>query len=367
MLNPHPFEGQAQKFLQFAAHANRLRTLEEPPAGLIDLCSNDYLALAGSAALAFALKEGIDLYGAGSTASRLVRGHRDVFDRIERAAAAWLEKEAALVFANGYAANVGSISAICDASYVAFIDRLAHASLVDGVRLSGAKKVYFRHNDMDHLEELLERHKAPRSIIITESLFSMDGDFAPMTALATLKDRYGALLYVDDAHAIGVYGNKGRGLGTVNADFIMFTFGKALGLEGAVVASTRRARAYLLHNARTFVFSTAPLPAIMHAAEQAIGLVQRMDAERESIRTAAQKIRSAANLAVNEKLVSHIVPLVCADETAALALASRLGAAGFHARAIRPPTVPTSRVRLSLNASLTASQIDKLAGLLGQT
>lgn len=361
----HAFDRQIETFLQFATTTNRLRTLEPIPEDLIDLCSNDYLGLSRHAKIAAALKEGIDIYGAGSTASRLVRGHREVFDRVEGLAASWVTKEAALVFSNGYAANVGAISAICDGSYVAFVDRLAHASLLDGIRLSGAKKVYFRHNDMAHLEELLERHKTAKSIIITESLFSMDGDFAPMDALADLKERHGALLYIDDAHAIGLYGERGKGLAAASADFVMFTFGKALGLEGAVLASSRRAREYLLHNARTFVFSTAPLPAILHAAELAIELAQSMDAEREAIRMAAQKIRKAANMPDDLAVASHIIPLSCTDEAAALALAERLRHAGFHTRAIRPPTVPTARVRLSLNATLTNSQIEHLAEVVG--
>jgi 8-amino-7-oxononanoate synthase len=357
----HPFDQQIESFLQFASTTNRLRTLEPIPEGLIDLCSNDYLGLSRDPELAAALKEGIDIYGAGSTASRLVRGHREVFERVENAAAAWIKTEAALIFANGYAANVGAISAICDGSYVAFVDRLAHASLLDGIRLSGAKKVYYRHNDMAHLEELLERHKPTKSIIITESLFSMDGDFAPMDGLAELKERHRALLYIDDAHTIGLYGERGKGLAAASADFVMFTFGKALGLEGAVLASSRRAREYLLHNARTFIFSTAPLPAIVHAAELAIKLAQSMDSEREAIRMAAQKIRKAANMPDDPAVASHIIPLSCTDEAEALMLAERLRHAGFHARAIRPPTVPTSRVRLSLNATLNHSQLNQLA------
>jgi 8-amino-7-oxononanoate synthase len=358
------FTGQINDFLLHAEKTNRLRYLEAPPDGLVDLCSNDYLGLSIHPALCDALKTGIDLYGAGSTASRLVRGHRDIFGHVEAAVADWLQGEAALTFANGYAANVGCLSAICDASYVAFIDRLAHASLVDGVRLSGAKKVYFRHNDMEHLAELLAKHRAPRAIIITETLFSMDGDFAPVEALLRLKSDFDALLYIDDAHAIGVYGEAGRGLSPVGADFRMITFGKALGLEGAAVVCSERARAYLMHNARTFVFSTAPLPAILHAVQAAIELVKIMQPDRERLWQTADTIRRAAGLTTDSPNISHIVPLICESEKAALALSQKFAAAGFHARAIRPPTVKESRVRLSLNTRVTAAQTERVAEIL---
>ncbi|AFM14334.1 aminotransferase class I/II-fold pyridoxal phosphate-dependent enzyme [Turneriella parva] len=359
------FTKQVENFLLHAEKTNRLRSLEAPPENLIDLCSNDYLGLAKHRRIKDALKTGVDLYGGGSTASRLVRGHRGIFAQVERQTAEWLGGEAALFFANGYAANVGALSAICDSSYVAFIDRLAHASLVDGVRLSGAQKVYFRHNDMQHLGELLAKHRATKAIIITESLFSMDGDMAPAGALIDLKTKFDALLYIDDAHGIGVYGDAGCGLSPREADFRVITFGKALGLEGAAIVCSDASRSYLLHNARTFVFSTAPMPAILHAAAVAIELVKGMQGERERLQQVSATIRNAVKDAARMKSSSHIVPLICESEAAALELAGRFAAAGFHTRAIRPPTVKESRVRLSLNSNLTAEQAAQIAGLIG--
>lgn len=359
------FTKQVEDFLHHAEKTNRLRSLEVPPEGLIDLCSNDYLGLAQHTRIKDALKTGIDRYGAGSTASRLVRGHREIFSQVERQVAEWLRGEAALTFANGYAANVGAISAICDSSYVAFIDRLAHASLVDGVRLSGAQKVYFRHNDMQHLAGLLTKHNTTKAIIITESLFSMDGDFSPVRELVDLKNKYGALLYIDDAHGVGVYGDAGCGLSAREADFRVITFGKALGLEGAAIVCSDASRSYLLHNARTFVFSTAPMPAILHAAAVAIELVKGMQGERERLQQVSATIRNAVKGAARMKSSSHIVPLICDSETAALALADKFAAAGFHARAIRPPTVKESRVRLSLNSNLTNDEAVLIANLIG--
>jgi len=348
------FDREIDAFFSHLANTHRERNLEAPPAHLIDLCSNDYLGLAEHAALKAALHEGIEIYGAGSTASRLVRGHRDVFATLENKYAAWVGAEVALFVANGYAANVGAISAICDASWVAYIDRLAHASLVDGVRLSGARKVYFKHNDLEHLAEQLAKHSTPKKIIISESLFSMDGDFAPLSELSALAKAHDALLYIDDAHALGVYGDAGRGLAPSSATIRMATFGKALGLEGAMLATSARLRKYLLHKTRTFVFSTAPLPAIAHAALTAIDLVKTMDGERTTIAKTSERLRQAATAANFScgTSVSHIVPIICKDETAALQLAAHLAAGGFHTRAIRPPTVETSRVRIAINARL---------------
>ncbi len=358
------FTKQIGDFLRHAESTHRLRTLEVVPPGLIDLSSNDYLGLSQHPRLKDALKTGVDIYGAGSTASRLISGHREIFTKVEAQLADWLHGESALIFANGYAANVGAISAICDSSYVALIDRLAHASLVDGVRLSGARKVYYRHNDMDHLAELLEKHQAAKCIIITETLFSMDGDFAPFGELVQLKNQSGALLYIDDAHGIGVYGESGNGLSPVEADFRVITFGKALGLEGAAIICSHAGRTYLLHNARTFVFSTAPMPAILYAAAEVIKLIQSMGAEREKLRRTSALIRTAVRDLAKLKSASHIVPLICDSEAAALALSKKFAAAGFYARAIRPPTVKESRVRLSLNANLGSAEVERVAELV---
>ncbi len=354
------FTTDVQKFLVHLESTHRVRTLKSPPGNLVDLCSNDYLCLSKDHRLTAALKAGIDLYGAGSTASRLVSGHRDVFTQLEAAYAAWVGSEDGLFFANGYAANVGSLSAIMDGSYAAFADRLSHASLMDGIRLSGARKVYFQHNDLNHLEELLKKAPERRRMIVTESLFSMDGDFAPISDFVLLAQKYSALLYVDDAHALGVYGNAGSGLST-GADFRVGTFGKALGLEGAVVATSALAKKYLLHTARTFVFSTAPLPAIAHAALTAIGIVKGMDHERQELQSVSAHIRSGITGLgyLTCSSASHIIPLLCASEAEALSAAEALLGVGYHVKAIRPPTVKQSRLRISVNAGINAAASEK--------
>ncbi|GAB4425327.1 MAG: aminotransferase class I/II-fold pyridoxal phosphate-dependent enzyme [Turneriella sp.] len=352
-------------FLQLQRH-NRERVLTPPPAGVLDLCSNDYLGLSQHPQIIAALHEGIERYGAGSTASRLVRGHRSVFDELEHRAAEWLGGEAALYFANGYAANVGVISAVCDGSYAAFIDRFAHASLVDGVRLSGARKTYFRHNDMEHLRQLLVKSDAKKHIIISESVFSMDGDEAPLGELVNLAEEFDALLYIDDAHATGVLGPQGRGLAPLTADFRLATLGKALGLEGAVVVTSARARRFLLHAARTFVFSTAPLPAIAHAALTAMEVARSMDRQRGELLAHADLLRKAIAHAgySSGNSATQIVPLLCESERHALDLSERLLQEGFHAKAIRPPTVKESRIRFSLNARVTGADVARLSQCL---
>lgn len=341
---------------------NRERTLVDPQESGIDLCSNDYLCLSRHPEIIQALKDGVDLYGAGSTASRLIRGHREAFDELEQKFSEWVGAEASLFFANGYAANVGAISAICDGSYDAFIDRLSHASLVDGVRLSGAQKKYFHHNDLTHLETLLAQSKAVRKIIITESLFSMDGDFSPLADLSQLAKKYNALFYVDDAHAIGVYGESGCGLAPAAADFRMATFGKALGLEGAMIATSAPARKFLVHSARTFVFSTAPLPAVAYAGLTAIMLAQGMEREREHIRMLATALREGARMRgwSTGTSESHIIPVICASEAHALEVAQKMQTAGLHIKAIRPPTVKESRLRVSLNAGIEMPVVKKI-------
>ncbi len=360
------FDRDINTFFGTLQKTNRERKLETAAPDSVDLCSNDYLCLSQHAELIAALKEGIDKYGAGSTASRLIRGHRDVFAALEQKFAAWVGAETALFFANGYAANVGAISAICDSSYDCFVDRLAHASLLDGIRLSGARKVYFRHNDAAHLEEQLAKSTAKKKIIITESLFSMDGDRAPLAEIAALKEKYRALLYVDDAHAIGVYGDKGRGLAGAECDFRMATLGKALGLEGAFIATGAAARKFFMHSARTFVFSTAPLPAIAHAGLTALDLVQNMASERSHISALAESLRTGVKAAGRSTGTSdsHIIPVLCSSEAEALQLAQKMQDAKLHIKAIRPPTVKESRLRISLNAGIDEKIIERILAIL---
>ncbi|WP_423789692.1 aminotransferase class I/II-fold pyridoxal phosphate-dependent enzyme [Leptospira hartskeerlii] len=345
----------------------------DPPSGL-DLCSNDYLGLSKHPEIIQALKEGIDIYGAGSTASRLVRGHRTVFEELENDFSNWVQSEDSLFFANGYAANLGTISCVADPSYTIFCDRKNHASLMDGVRLSGAKKVYYKHSDLNDLEDSLKKYSGSKhKMIVTESVFSMDGDKTDIRALLYLKEKYGALLYVDEAHAIGLFGKEGSGVsleenipGTSEVDFRMSTLGKALGLEGAVISTTKDARKYLLHSARTFVFSTGSLPAIAHAGRVAIRLARQMDDERKILLENSEFFRDALHKTGRDTGNSNtqIIPILLGSEAEALELSSRLDQNGFQAKAIRPPTVDVSRIRVSLNSKISKQDLEKFVQLV---
>ncbi|WP_367899005.1 aminotransferase class I/II-fold pyridoxal phosphate-dependent enzyme [Leptospira sp. WS58.C1] len=367
-----PFFSELPAFFSRLESHNRIRVLD-PPSGL-DLCSNDYLGLSNHPEIIQALKEGIDIYGAGSTASRLVRGHRKVFEELENDFSNWVHAEDSLFFANGYAANLGAISCVADPSYTIFCDRKNHASLMDGVRLSGAKKVYYKHSDLNDLENSLKKYSGTKhKMIVTESVFSMDGDKTDINALIDLKEKYGAILYIDEAHAIGLFGKEGAGVSleekisrVSEIDFRMSTFGKALGLEGAVISTTKDARKYLLHSARTFVFSTGPLPAIAHAGRVAIRLAKRMENERRILAENSEFFRTSLHrIGYNTgNSNTQIVPILLGSEEEALELSSILARNGFQAKAIRPPTVEISRIRVSLNSKIQRNDLEKFVQLI---
>lgn len=367
-----PFFSELPAFFSRLESQNRIRTLD-PPSGL-DLCSNDYLGLSTHPEVIQALKEGIDIYGAGSTASRLVRGHRTVFDELENDFSDWVQSEDSLFFANGYAANLGTISCVADPSYTIFCDRKNHASLMDGVRLSGAKKVYYKHSDLNDLENSLKKYSGTKhKMIVTESVFSMDGDKTDISALIDLKEKYGALLFLDEAHAIGLFGKDGAGVSleksisrTSEIDFRMSTLGKALGLEGAVISTSKDARKYLLHSARTFVFSTGPLPAIAHAGRVAIRLAKLMNKERSILEENSEFFRTSLHrIGYNTgNSNTQIIPILMGSEEQALELSSILYQNGFQAKAIRPPTVDISRIRVSLNSKIARKDLEKFIQLV---
>jgi len=346
------------------------RTLDHP-AG-IPLSSNDYLGLAGDPRLAAetirAIREGGRV---GSTGSRLLAGNSKGWERAEEEFATFAGTEAALFFSSGYAANAGLVSALARPGDLVFSDSLNHASLIDGMRLSGARKVIYPHGDLVHLEEALARHRREpgAKLIVTESLFSMDGDLAPLGELAALARKYGAELIVDEAHAVGVFGPEGRGLAAearIASELlaIVHTCGKALGSAGAFVCSSREVKQYLVNHARTFVFSTAAPPYLARQIRAAVGLARGMGAERAHLQAIAAALRDglrAEGFDIGAS-ASQIVPLLAGTSEAALAWAESLREDGFAVRAIRPPTVPegTARLRLSLTAALGREEIERL-------
>ena len=342
----------------------------------INFYSNDYLGLSTDSrlreAVAAALAAGSPV---GSTGSRLLSGHALVWDELEREFAEFAGTEAALYFGSGYAANTGLFSCVLKPGDVVFSDSANHASIIDGIRLSGARKVIFPHLDLNVLEDELRRATAERGqkFIVVESVFSMDGDRSPIPALLDLAERYGAELIVDEAHATGVLGPQGRGLvaaagTTQRVAAVVHTCGKALASAGAFVACSSVLREYLINHARPFIFSTAPPPYLAAQVSAAVRIAAAADSERVHLENLATHLRARLRESGfhTARSDSQIVPVLVGENDAALALAARLCEDGFAVRAIRPPTVPpgTARLRLSLTVKHTIEMMDRLADSL---
>ncbi|MFN3883403.1 MAG: aminotransferase class I/II-fold pyridoxal phosphate-dependent enzyme [Rhodocyclaceae bacterium] len=331
---------------------------------LVDVASNDYLGLSRHPLLIERACQWVAKHGAGSRASRLVTGTSDELLALEEKLARFKGCEAALIFATGYQLNSSVLPALLELGerLQVFTDRLNHASLHAG--LAGVKQIRFRHNDLAHLEELLERHPGTTRWIVTESVFSMDGDVADVAALSALAARHGAYLYLDEAHATGVLGPQGVGLSQGRATVTMGTLGKALGGAGAYVAGSKALIDWLVNRCRGFIYSTAPAPAALGALDAALDLVPTMDAERARLRQMAARLREALQTRGFDTLASttQIVPAVLGEAQRALAAAEKLRKAGILAVAIRPPTVPagTARLRFSLSAALSDTQFERL-------
>ena len=334
---------------------------------LVNLCSNDYLGLAFDGRLREAAADAALREGAGSGASRLVAGDLPIHGRLERALADFHGTESALLFNSGYHANAGLPPALVGRGDAVFSDVLNHASIVDGVLLSRAELVRYRHCDVEELSGLLARSRARKKLVVTDAIFSMDGDAAPLREIADLCGRHGAMLYVDEAHAVGVLGPTGAGLAEAlgvkdRVDVEMGTLGKALGSFGAYAAGERRLRDLLLTRARTFVFTTALPPSACGATLAALEIVRGEPARRARLHALCDRMRAGLTRLGFDvaRVVSPIFPVVLGSEERALAAAVALRDRGYFVRAIRPPTVPagTSRLRVALSAALTEAQVD---------
>ncbi|MDF1834218.1 MAG: 8-amino-7-oxononanoate synthase [Alteraurantiacibacter sp. bin_em_oilr2.035] len=343
---------------------------------MLDFSSNDYLGLARHPLLAERACEWASRMGSGSGASRLVTGTHDAHLMLEKKIAQFKGTEAALIFASGWQANAAVIPALLAAFPGAkvFTDRLIHASMHAGCRLAGTRQTRSAHNDMTALEKLLaESVAAPARIILTETVFSMDGDRANMAELARLAREYDVLLYVDEAHATGVLGPGGAGLSASvpgGADVTMGTFSKALGGFGAYVAGSRVLIDYLVNTSSGFIYTTALPPAVLGAIDAALDLVPEMDAERAHLAALGDRLRKGLTSRGFDvcRSSTQIVPAVIGEAEDALALSDRLERHGMIASAIRPPTVPkgTSRLRLALRAAHGEDDIDALLTAIGE-
>jgi 8-amino-7-oxononanoate synthase len=341
---------------------------------LLNFSSNDYLGLASHPALKAAAARALKDFGAGAGASRLICGSLAPFHELEETLAAFKQTGAALVFSTGYAAAQGTIGALMGRDDVIILDKLVHASIVDAARLSAAKLRIYDHNDLNDLADKLKwaageyRARKPKAhtLIVTESVFSMDGDRAPLSEIVALKEQYGAWLMVDEAHATGILGRHGRGLAdelgvSGNIEIQMGTLGKALGASGGYICGSRELIDFLVNHARSFIFSTAPVPAAAAAATAGIRLTQSAEGEtrREHL---FQRVDALTSSFKNETFAaSAIVPFIIGDETAAVAAANQLREQNLFIPAIRYPTVARGSARLRITLSAAHSPADVAA------
>ena len=348
----------------------------------LNFSSNDYLGLANHPALKEAAIKAVEKFGAGAGASRLICGSLKPFHELEAVLAAFKQTEAALTFSTGYAAAMGTITALVGKDDVIILDKLVHASIVDAAKLSGAKLRVFGHNDLNDLEEKLRwatenpRRQTPdaRTLLVTESIFSMDGDAAPLREIVELKNKFGAWLMMDEAHATGIIGQHGRGLAdelgvSRQIEIQMGTLGKALGASVGYICGSRALVDFLVNRARSFIFSTAPVPAA--AAAATAGIITVQSAEGEAKRKALFARLKEFHFALRtppSALRSAIVPLILGDENKALAAATKLREQNIFVPAIRYPTVAhgAARLRITLTAAHSAEDVATLVNALEQ-
>jgi glycine C-acetyltransferase/8-amino-7-oxononanoate synthase len=343
----------------------------------LNFSSNDYLGLANDPRLKRAAQRAIEEYGVGAAASRLICGNLAPYAALETKLARFKAKEAAIVFGSGYAANVGVISALVGEGDIVILDKLCHASIIDGARLSGATLRVYPHNNLKRLEELLvgaipdrERdgsrtrsaataRKPPRVLLITETVFSMDGDLAPLKEIVELKDKYSAWLMIDEAHATGLYGEHRRGLAEAlgvedDVEITMGTLSKALGCQGGYVVGSQVLIDFLRNKARSLIYSTALPPAIVAAAAAAVDFVMSEEGHKrrdQLWRNVSEMKNGLSNLGIRNESRSPIIPIVAGGETAAMEMSRELCENGFFVPAIRYPTVPKGKARLRVTVT----------------
>lgn len=353
------------------------------PAGLANFCSNDYLGLKDHPEVLRAFTEAAAKYGVGSGASHLVTGHGPEHEALEAELAAFTGRERALVFSTGYMANLGVIGALADQKALIVADKLNHASLIDGCRLPAADVRRYRHADSTQARELLADADCPTRLLVTDGVFSMDGDLAPLRELATTARQHQAWLLVDDAHGLGVIGKTGRGscehfgLDANDVPLLVGTFGKAFGTFGAFVAGDADVIEYLVQKSRTYIYTTALPPAVAAATRAALRISERESWRREKVlslaqrfraRVAAHGVKTGLDDGAADGTATTIVPVILGEAGQALAVSKQLETQGFLVAAIRPPTVPagTARLRVTFSATHEESQVDQLVSALAQ-
>ncbi|WDE97509.1 8-amino-7-oxononanoate synthase [Lentisphaera profundi] len=339
---------------------------------LINFSSNSYLGMHRDSRIIKASKEAVEAMGTSSIASRLVCGTLPIHAELEKKIAQWKGSEAAMVLNSGFQANLGIIQALANKDSLILADKLVHASIIDGIRLSNAKFQRFHHNDMDSLNRLLERYSdIEHKIIISETVFSMDGDKAPLEGLIKLSKKHGAFLYLDDAHGAGVYGSKGRGptAEVEGVDLLLGTFSKAFGSFGAYACMSETLKKYLVNSCRSYIYSTALPPAVIAANLKAVELLDQQEYESKQ-KMLIERCSRVRDVLKNKgyKVVDGegpIIAIIIGEEHAALQKSKELLVKGFLVPAIRPPTVPkgTSRLRLTLSSLHSDKQVKYLLNL----
>jgi 8-amino-7-oxononanoate synthase len=369
------FLRELEKGLRELETRSQRRTLAEIRG--VNLCSNDYLGLAGHPELRVAVLDAVrDAERVGGTGSRLLSGHMGVWDEVEEEFARFIGVEAALYFGSGYAANVGLLTSLLTKNDLVFSDESNHASLIDGMRLSGARKIIYPHLDLNALESALRehRHESGRKFVVTETVFSMDGDVVALRNLVALCERFGAAAIVDEAHATAVHGPSGRGIAAEagvlsNILASTHTCGKALASVGAFVCGSAVLREHLINHARTFIFSTAMPPYMAGQIRAVLRIALGMDAQRADLLLRSRRL--AAGLRAQgwdtAGCSTQIVPVVVGGNKEALAAAEFLQQRGFAVRAIRPPTVKegSARLRFSVTCAVAPHELERLEGALG--
>lgn len=347
---------------------------------VLNFSSNDYLGLANHPAVISAFQASAEQYGVGAGASHLVVGHQQPHEQLECAIAEFTGRERALLFSSGYMANLGVLKALLGKEDVIVQDKLNHASLIDGGLTSGAQLLRYRHNDLDHLDQLLSKsvsaNKNARKILAVDGVFSMDGDIAPLDALADMCDTHDVALMVDDAHGFGVLGEQGAGcsehfgLDQQRLPIVMGTLGKAFGVSGAFVAGSHDLIETLIQYSRTYIYTTALPPACAAAALQSLSIIKTQPERRQHLQDLIAYFRQAISALDFNVLPSTtaIQPIIMGDSEKTLTLSQALLKAGILVTAIRPPTVPvgTARLRITLTAAHSFAQVDQLIDVLRQ-
>jgi len=344
---------------------------------LIDFSSNNYLGLTDNEKVKEAVIKAINKYGVGSGASRLVTGNTEIHSKFEKELAEFKGKEKALLFNSGYDANIGIISSIMGKNDIIFCDRLNHASIIDGILLSGARFLRYKHNDIIDLEKKMEKHigSYKKIMVVTDSVFSMDGDKAKLKQISKLKEKYDFIFMIDEAHGTGVLGENGKGLAEEQEvmdkiDLNMGTLGKAFGVQGAYVAGNSEMIEYLINKSRSLIYTTAISPIMIAGAQKSLDIIKKEPERREKIIKMSNYFRSEIiklgyNLGESE---TNIVPIILGDNKKVLELSDKLYQNGILAPAIRYPTVEKGkeRIRFSINYNLNYEDLDKVINVLKQ-